>query len=202
MTIKIGPKGSFDKQGSITPSTRDLQQFISPNPKAKSLVYLLKDNSGDELNTAPLEQFEKDEISALFVDTSEIGNITQDDYLKKSTEALSCPLYRWQSVTEQDDLFDSRVLGFDGQVTPVGHLENKDFFALYKLAQGFHFRLIPLIKENKDWNALTATMPSFIAIDDNAEIEIPALFKNARCFFMGPESMSESHSLKCLIKKI
>lgn len=200
--IKFGNDPFKDKLANVTPSTKDLQQFISPNPAATNTIYYFKETNGsDFLNQETnYETWENAGISALMIDTDSYPLMTDEAYLKKAAETLSCPIFRWQEVKEQDNLFDSRVIGFDGQVTPISHFDGKTFFNLYKLAEGMHFRLIPIINSKKDWDIIASAMPRYIYLTEAAGESAPPMFKNSRCFFMGPEALKDKFKLKCITK--
>lgn len=204
MVIKI--IGSEDKKkqvASLTPSTRNLQQFISPNPKDTNSILYFKEGTTKELEQkeSDFAAWEDKESSALIIDTRLSPPIKSEDYLHKIKETVTCPFFRWQDIKEQDDMFDARLLGFDGQITSVANIKKAEFANLFKLAKSIHFELIPVVATKEDWKTVVPLNPKFMYIEESIN-EIPIMVKEGNFFLIGQKSSTEKFGLKCFIEPI
>lgn len=197
--IKIGPK--LPKQNT-TPATRDLMRFISPNPSAVDKVQWFSEINTTDLKNAEadFQKWESKNICALVVDSSNCPPIRAEDYLTKALEVLSYPILRYQSMRDQDELFDSRLLGFHGQITPVGEIGKNAFFELNKIAESIHFRLIPAVMQKSDWEIISPVAPRFVFIHSDYTDELPPVIKNSRTWLIGNAAQKEKYKLKCVVE--
>ncbi len=199
--IQINPKKNL---AAVTPSTRDLMQFISPNPKSVSPIFFFVEESGEDLlaQDEKLKALEDKNPAALIIDTRQAQSIVRDDYLTRVREILDCPILRFDNVAEEDALFDSRVLQFDGQVMPVTGHDASSYFKLAKRAESIHFRLIPCVSGIEDFDVVATTTPHFVWLADDFDGEIPPIVKSARVWFMGSDKLLNKYPLKCVATKI
>jgi len=188
----------------MTPSTRDLMQFVSPNPSDTETVYFLTETSGHDLSIheATFAKWEDENICAFIIDTRSSAEISDKIYLKAAVENLECPIIRYQNIQNENDIYDTRVLGFHGLITGVEKLNANDFKELYSGAESVNFRLIPCVQNATDWDIISAALPKFIYLDANLEGEIPEPIKQSKTWFMGESALKDRYSLKCIIETI
>lgn len=188
---------------NITPVKRDLLQFISPNPRAHNPILLVTENSTFDLASFEdrFQSWEDRNLSAIIIDTRNAPMIRNESYLIKLRETVECPIIRWQTIREQDDIFDARLLQFDAQISEFNHINTTEFMNLYKLSQGIHFRIIPMITGNTDWKIVVPAQPRFYCVDSALE-SIPPMVRESQSALIGFAADVERFGLKCVIETI
>lgn len=199
--IKIGPK---QNRQNVTPSTRDLARFISPNPNATSKILWFCEKSGDDLKAQEekFAEWENKNPAAVVIDCLEYPYLKDATYLSALSAAVSCPILKYQRLASDDDIFDTRVLGFDGQISPLEDGDKKNFFEIFKLAQSIHFRVIPAVQKKQDWDIVATASPQFIYLEPGYTDELPPLVRNSRMNLIGNTDQSQAFKLKCLVEKL
>lgn len=184
---------------NITPSTRDLMQFISPNPGKRDRLILIEDTAGTGLG-AYAEKFkawEDAEISGLIVVVPTACNLA-GDYLKSAIETLSCPIIRLADAKACEDIAHSRQIGFDAQIVSsqsFPHAEN-----ILAKAQAMHFRIIFRMASRADVEFVKALAPRFVYLDAElpAAVEIP----QQTTWIIGRAGLAGVVPLKCVVEGV
>lgn len=186
---------------NITPSTRDLVQFISPNISKQDTMIQISDLQAKELNqyANKFSEWEDEEISALILQIPRLQSIP-GDYLKEAMNTLTCPLIRFASTTDFDDIIQSRALGFDGQILSADCLSDKDISLFWQKAQTMNYRLIFHIKSFEKLAPVLALQPRLIYVDNSANFSQKDLDNTT--WVIAKEDYKNDFSPKCLIKNI
>lgn len=185
----------------ISPSTKDLMQFISPNPTDTEIIYLIHEQDIKAHETKFVE-WEEANICALIVDTQSTTQLVDESSLTQASEEMSCPILRMQDAERDKDLIESRTMGFDGQIISVKNMSAENFQNLYTLAESMHFRLIPLITSQNDYEKVLGAQPKFIYLASLVEDNLSEQLENSKIWLMGKEEMKDKFKLKCLIKEV
>jgi hypothetical protein len=187
----------------ITPSTRDLTQFISPNAGRQSSLYLVQDTTGEALQKFENDfaRWEEEEIAALIVKT----DFANDDerlksfrsFLNVASDILSCPLIRMTELKTRDDILNSRGLGFDALITPLASLSDAQIQEYHTLARTLHFRLIFSVKTKNDLERIVSLSPKFLYIEEtNAFTQS---LTASSYWLIGPEGLQNQIQLKGIV---
>lgn len=187
----------------ITPVRRDLLQFISPNPRSENLILMVRETTGTELKRFEecFAAWEDKNPAAIIIDTTGAPKIRDENYLMKLRETLECPVIRLQTIKEQDDIFDARLLQFDAQISPISHINTNEYMNLNKLSQGIHFRIIPLIQSDTDWKITVAAQPRFYYVSSTLG-SIPPMITDSQSWLIGHKTDAERFPLKCQVETL
>lgn len=184
------------------PKVREFKQFVSPNPKTANNILLFKEVSTKDigkLNDKFKDYKNLSGLSAFIVDTTACPHIRDDTYLNEAKKELSCPFLRFEHMTEIDNIFDSRLMQFDGQITSAKNFNQKEFFNLYKLAQAQDLLIIPYVSQKEDWQKVMPAAPKIIYLDTSYDNELPPVVKEANIWLLGMRKLKEKYNLKCVI---
>lgn len=183
----------------VTPSTRDLMQFISPNPGKHDRLILLEDVVGTGLG-AHAEKFkawEDEEISGLIIAVPAACDLA-GDYLKSAMAGLSCPIIRLADARAFEDIAYSRQIGFDAQIVSsqsFPHAQN-----ILAKAQAMHFRLIFRIASQADVEFVKALAPRFAYLD--AVLPAVAEIPRQTTWIIGRAGLAGVVPLKCVVEGV
>lgn len=182
----------------ITPSTRDLMQFISPNPGKRDRLIMIDDTAARGM-AAWREKFPKwedAEISGLIIVVPQTAS-PPPNYLAEAIAALSCPMIRLADAKNFDDIAHSRQIGFDAQIVSSQSFPHaEDIFAK---ALAMHFRIIFRITSQADLEFARALAPRFVYLDAElpAAVEIP----RQTTWIIGRTELAGAMPLKCVVER-
>ncbi|MCP5464017.1 MAG: hypothetical protein H7A33_03235 [Deltaproteobacteria bacterium] len=192
----------MNNQPNMTPSLRDLAQFISPNPKAQEKALFFTESSGDDL-AKHKEQFQnwEDNHCAIIIDTTACYDFKNIEYLNELAEFFSGPVLRYHDFREQDEIFDSRIVGFHGVVVDMQHAKAKEIFDWNESAKSVHFRLIPHVKEHGDWQKAVPLQSRFIYLSEGFGESLPPAVDPKNHWFIGEENVANKAPLKIIVNQ-
>lgn len=184
----------------MTPSTRDLMQYISPNPADRETVYLVRETTGWDLKKFENEfaGWEDQNIAAVIIDTRGLKRPLPADYLKKAASNMECPLIRFENVKTEDNIYEARRLGFHGIITELAGHDQSAFHSLYSQAESVNFRLIPVVRDAGGWQTVLSVRPKFVYVEAG---DIPDDVVRLKIWLLGKKDLEQSVNLKCVIEE-
>ncbi|MBF0106544.1 MAG: hypothetical protein HQM16_14610 [Deltaproteobacteria bacterium] len=185
------------------PPLRDIKQFISPNPRVVNSAVLFKEHTTTDLKAhaeAIVQMQHSADTAAFIVDTTACPHIRDDSYLLPLREKLSFPFLRLETMTEIDNIFDTRLMRFDGQITSPQHFSAKEFYNLVKFAQAQDLFIVPAILDKEDWKKVLPVSPKMVYIAADIGETLPPMVKEAGIWLMGEGSLREKYNLKCVVE--
>lgn len=186
----------------ITPSTRDLAHFLSPNPgKTGRLMTVAAGFFGSPSPRITLKKWEDEEIAALVV--RPLTALTEPERhrfaadLASAAETLSCPFLAAGDITGPGDVTRLRALGFDGAITGLESLSDAAITESASLAETLHFRLIFTADRREDFSRIEKSAPRFAHVtsanDFTSSLTRPSLW------LIGPSELQGVLPLKGLL---
>lgn len=181
----------------ITPSQRDLVQFISPNQNDQN--QLIGIDSIEKFLNLTSEQFKKwedDEISGIILfSTIEDINKYQEEIFKKiktHQEDFTATFLIHTQLSSKDDISLLRSLLFDAIILSPNEFSLSKFEELKIIAQTMHVRLIPVISEKSSLEQFSSE--KFIYLTQ--AIELP---ENSSQWFLAKNDFPNCQKLKGIV---
>lgn len=186
---------------NITPSTRDLAQFISPNPgKTAKFIGVAMGFFARSDFREQLVAWEAEEIAALIIKIETVATCDSESVTRIMTQAphdLSCPIFAQTQIRTVDDVAHLRAVGFDGVICGVSSLSDEVLVGAMRLAETIHFRLLFKIDRREDASRIIAFKPRFIYAGVAADF-VAEMASNAS-WLVGPASFAGAMPLKGIV---
>lgn len=186
---------------NITPSTRDLAQFISPNPgKTAKFIAVAMDFFARSDFREQLAAWEDEEIAALIIKVEAVTACDSEAVTRIMTPVthdLSCPILAQTQITAIDNVAHLRAAGFDGVICEVASLPDEVLAGAMRLAETIHFRLLFKIDRREDSSRVAAFKPRFIYVGVSADF-VAEMASNAS-WLVGPASFAGAIPLKGIV---
>jgi hypothetical protein len=186
----------------ITPSTRDLAHFISPNPgKSSRLVAVTPDFFRTPGAEGKMNQWEDGDIAALVTRTpSHLPASPRQDLrtgLARAAALLSCPFIAFLPVANPSDITALREVGFDGAIADAASFSDIALAESASLAQTLHFRLIFTADRREDFLRVKNFSPRFAYVtQDN---EFTRALASPTLWLIGPAELESKLPLKGIL---
>ncbi len=185
---------------NITPSTRPLMQFVSPNASFLGRIISV---SGSQLaplvnNNAQLNLWEDQEICGLAV-----HNLENDaeclQSLRQIKSVLSCPLLIASHVQHVTDLYRLREIDADAVITPITTLMQNDLQGLQQKAQAMNLLMIFHIQSENDWQKIADLKPRFIFVENSFDF---LQMMPSQTWLIGSADFTDCTKLKCRLEPV
>lgn len=186
---------------NITPSTRDLAQFISPNPgKTAKFIAVTMDFFTRSDFREQLVAWEGEEIAALIIKTATVTACDSEamaGIMTPATHDLSCPILAQTQITAIDAVAHLRAAGFDGAICEVASLSDEVLVGAVRLAETIHFRLLFKIDRREDASRIVTFKPRFIYAGVAADFI--SEMASSTSWLVGPASFAGGMPLKGIV---
>ncbi len=125
-------------ESQLKPSSKDVMQFINPNPKAVSVgKYILSTQS---ITSHDISSWNEDKSIIVFDDKSDWQDLSH-----QMNAEFELPLFYQSKDLNQDQLLELRKKEIDGVILPLEWFFSSQSADIMVLAQSIHMRLIPLV---------------------------------------------------------
>lgn len=142
---------------NVTPSTRDLQQFLSPNSGDTNEMILIESEKLSQITDDQIQKWEDDEVSGIVISVFNLENQKQDlnVFIKKACQITEAPfVFDLSQPVTKDILPLIRFAGGDAFLLDSESLNLEEILALKTIAQTMNLRIIPKVKTQLELNKL------------------------------------------------